>query len=58
MVSFAVTWIANWNQCDVEVMLRRFADEAEFVRPITRDVVGEAVLPCRAEPPGTQARPY
>ena len=44
MMGFAADWIANWNRRDVEAVLRHFADEAEFVSPVARDVVGEAVL--------------
>lgn len=44
MMGFAAEWVANWNHRDVEAVLRHFAEEAEFVSPVARDVVGEAVL--------------
>ncbi|MGH1572438.1 nuclear transport factor 2 family protein [Methylobacterium sp. P31] len=44
MMGFAADWITNWNQRDVEAVLRHFAEEAEFVSPIAHEVVGEAVL--------------
>jgi hypothetical protein len=44
MMCFAADWIANWNRRDVEAVLRHFADEAEFVSPVAREIVGEAVL--------------
>jgi hypothetical protein len=44
MMSFASNWVANWNQRDVEAVLQHFDEEAEFVSPVARDVVGEAVL--------------
>ncbi|MDP4023370.1 nuclear transport factor 2 family protein [Methylobacterium sp. NEAU 140] len=44
MMRFAAAWIANWNRRDVEAVLGHFADDATFVSPVARDVVGEAVL--------------
>lgn len=44
MMSFAAGWIDAWNRRDVEAVLQHFADDAEFVSPVARDVVGTAVL--------------
>jgi hypothetical protein len=44
MMGFAAEWIANWNQRDLDAVLQHFAEEAEFVSPVARDIVGKAVL--------------
>ena len=49
MMSFAATWLANWNRRDIEDVLAHFADEAEFVSPVAAKVTGSAVLRGKAE---------
>jgi ketosteroid isomerase-like protein len=44
MMTFAETWIAAWNQRDVEAVLAHFAEEAQFVSPVARNFVGRPVL--------------
>jgi steroid delta-isomerase len=45
----ADAWIANWDRRDVEAVLGHFADGAEFVIPMPRDEIGEAVLAGKAQ---------
>ena len=49
MMSFADNWIAAWNRRDVEAVLSHFAEDAEFVSPIARTLVGHPVLRNKAE---------
>jgi hypothetical protein len=44
MMRFAEDWIAAWNRRDVDAVLAHFAEEAQFVSPVARSVVGRAVL--------------
>ena len=44
MMLFAEAWIAAWNRRDVDAVLARFADEAEFVSPATHKFVGHSVV--------------
>lgn len=44
MMAFAEQWIADWNARDIEAVLARFADDAEFVSPIASLFVGRSVL--------------
>ncbi len=44
MMRFAESWIAAWNRRDVDAVLAHYAEEAQFVSPIARSVVGRAVL--------------
>ena len=44
MMSFAEAWIAAWNRRDVDAVLTHYADDAEFVSPVARNVVGRPVL--------------
>jgi hypothetical protein len=44
MMIFAETWIAAWNRRDVDAVLAHFADDAQFVSPVARNVVGRPVL--------------
>ncbi len=44
MMRFAEDWIAAWNRRDVDAVLAHYAEEAQFVSPIARSVVGRAVL--------------
>jgi hypothetical protein len=44
MMAFAETWIAAWNRRDVEAVLAHYADEAQFVSPVARNLVGHAML--------------
>jgi hypothetical protein len=44
MMIFAETWIAAWNRRDVEAVLEHFAEDAQFVSPVARNVVGRPVL--------------
>lgn len=49
MMTFAETWIAAWNRRDVETVLAHFAEEAQFVSPVSRSFVGRPVLRNRKE---------
>ena len=44
MMRFAEAWVAAWNRRDVDAVLAHYAEEAQFVSPIARAVVGRAVL--------------
>jgi steroid delta-isomerase len=44
MMRFAEAWVAAWNRRDVEAVLAHYAEEAQFVSPVARSVVGRAVL--------------
>jgi steroid delta-isomerase len=44
MMRFAEDWIAAWNRRDVEAVLAHFTEEAQFMSPIARNVVGRALL--------------
>jgi hypothetical protein len=44
MMRFADAWIAAWNRRDVEAVLAHYAEDARFVSPVARAVVGRAVL--------------
>jgi hypothetical protein len=49
MMAFAEQWIAAWNRRDVEAVLERFSDEAQFVSPVAHDFVGRSVLQNKKE---------
>ena len=40
MMAFADAWIAAWNCRDVEAVLAHYSDEAQFVSPVARNLVG------------------
>jgi hypothetical protein len=44
MMAFAESWIAAWNRRDIEAVLAHFAEEAQFVSPVARNLVGHSVL--------------
>jgi hypothetical protein len=44
MMAFAESWIAAWNRRDIEAVLAHFAEEAQFVSPLARNLVGRPVL--------------
>src|SRR5512147_3063170 len=44
MMAFAEAWVANWNRRDVDAVLAHFADEAQFVSPVARSLVGSSLL--------------
>jgi steroid delta-isomerase len=44
MMRFAENWVAAWNRRDVDAVLAHYAEEAQFVSPVARDVVGRSVL--------------
>ncbi len=44
MMRFAEDWIAAWNRRDVDAVLAHYAEDAQFVSPVARAVVGRAVL--------------
>jgi hypothetical protein len=49
MMNFAESWIAAWNRRDVEAVLAHFAEEAQFVSPVARQLVGRPVLQNKKE---------
>jgi steroid delta-isomerase len=44
MMAFAESWIAAWNRRDVEAVLAHYAEEAQFVSPVARNLVGRPTL--------------
>ena len=40
MMAFAESWIAAWNRRDVEAVLAHYSEEAQFVSPVARNLVG------------------
>lgn len=44
MMAFAEAWIAAWNRRDVDAVLAHYADEAEFVSPVARSLIGHPIL--------------
>jgi hypothetical protein len=49
MMSFAGSWIAAWNRRDIEAVLAHFAEEAQFVSPVARQLAGRSVLQNKKE---------
>jgi SnoaL-like domain len=43
MMRFADDWVVAWNRRDVDAVLAHYAEEAQFVSPIARAVVGRPV---------------
>jgi len=48
-VTWATAWIANWNRKDVDAVLSRFAEDAEFISPRAITIVGKIRLSGRSE---------
>jgi hypothetical protein len=44
MMVFAENWIAAWNRRDVDAILAHFADDAQFVSPLARNIAGRSLL--------------
>jgi steroid delta-isomerase len=44
MMTFADSWIAAWNRRDVDAVLAHFAEDAQFISPVARNLVGRPVL--------------
>ncbi len=44
MMAFAESWIAAWNRRDVEAVLVHYSEEAQFVSPVGRNLVGRPIL--------------
>ena len=44
MMAFAESWIAAWNRRDVDAVLAHYAEDAEFVSPVARTLVGRPML--------------
>ena len=44
MMTFAEAWIAAWNRRDVEAVLAHYSEEAQFVSPVARNLVGRPIL--------------
>jgi len=44
MIAFAESWIAAWNRRDVEAVLAHYSEEAQFVSPVARNLVGRSIL--------------
>jgi SnoaL-like domain len=49
MMSFAESWIAAWNRRDIEAVLAHFAEEAQFVSPVARQLVGRPMFQNKKE---------
>jgi SnoaL-like domain len=44
MMAFAESWIAAWNRRDVEAVLAHYSEEAQFVSPVARNLIGRPIL--------------
>jgi hypothetical protein len=44
MMAFAEAWIAAWNRRDVGAVLAHYAEDAKFVSPVARNLLGRPVL--------------
>ncbi|HEX4236351.1 MAG TPA: nuclear transport factor 2 family protein [Xanthobacteraceae bacterium] len=44
MMAFGESWIAAWNRRDVEAVLAHYSEEAQFVSPVARNLVGRPIL--------------
>jgi ketosteroid isomerase-like protein len=44
MMAFAESWIAAWNRRDVEAVLAHFSEDAQFVSPVARTLIGRPIL--------------
>jgi hypothetical protein len=44
MMAFAESWIAAWNRRDVKAVLAHYSEEAQFVSPVARNLVGRPIL--------------
>ncbi len=44
MMRFAENWVAAWNRRDIEAVLAHFAEDAQFLSPVARNVTGRPVL--------------
>jgi len=44
MMAFAESWIAAWNGSDVEAVLAHYSEEAQFVSPVARNLIGRPIL--------------
>jgi steroid delta-isomerase len=44
MMTFAESWISAWNRRDVEAVLAHFSEDAQFVSPVARTLIGRPIL--------------
>ena len=44
MMTFAESWIAAWNRRDVEAVLAHYSEDAQFVSPVARNLIGRSIL--------------
>jgi steroid delta-isomerase len=44
MMAFAESWIAAWNRRDVDAVLAHYSEEAQFVSPVARNLLGRPTL--------------
>ncbi|HEV2713929.1 MAG TPA: nuclear transport factor 2 family protein [Terriglobales bacterium] len=44
MMAFAESWISAWNRRDVEAVLAHFSEDAQFVSPVARTLIGRPIL--------------
>jgi hypothetical protein len=44
MMAFADSWIAAWNRRDVDAVLAHYAEDAQFVSPVARNLIGRSTL--------------
>ena len=49
MMAFAESWIAAWNRRDVKAVLAHYSEEAQFVSPVARNLVGRPILRTKQE---------
>ena len=43
-MAFADSWIAAWNCRDVEAVLAHFSEDAQFVSPVARILIGRSIV--------------
>jgi ketosteroid isomerase-like protein len=44
MMTFAESWISAWNRRDVDAVLAHFSEDAQFVSPVARTLIGRPIL--------------
>jgi hypothetical protein len=49
MMAFAESWISAWNRRNVEALLAHYSEDAQFVSPVTRNLIGRSILRSKKE---------
>lgn len=48
-MAFAESWISAWNRRDVEAVLAHYSEDAQFVSPVTRNLISCSILRSKKE---------